>query len=117
MNDAMIGRMTAILEMTETKVNEFREIEVGLSDVSSRLKTNAREIDELREVVQEVQDIIKDHTRPEWLTTADLSKELGMNPNTIRRLHKSGKIPGYKITEHSHLRFDRQEVAKHIKKP
>jgi len=116
MNDKLLGRMSAILEMTEDKVSELKEVEVGLTDVSRSLKNNARDIDELREVVNDVQDIIKEHTRPEWLTTKQLSKELGMRVETIRRLHKAGKIPGYKITEGSHLRFDRQEVYRGIKK-
>jgi len=115
MNDKLLGRMSAILEMTEDKVTELKEVEVGLSDVSRSLKNNARDIDELREVVGEVQEIIKNHTRPEWLTTRELSEELGMRVETIRRLHKAGKIPGYKISEGSHLRFDRQEVYKNLK--
>ena len=115
MNDKMLGQMKAILEMTEDKVSEFKEIEVGLSDVSRSLKNNARELDELREVVGEVQDIVKQHTRPEWLTTRQLSEELGMRVETIRKLHREGKIPGHKISEHSHLRFDRKEVTERIK--
>lgn len=115
MTDKLLGRMSAILEMTESNVSELKEVEVGLSDVSRSLKNNARDIDELREVVGEVQDIVKKHTRPEWLTTKELSRELGMRPETIRRLHKEGKIPGHKISEHSHLRFDRQEVTERIK--
>lgn len=115
MKDSDIGRMKAILEMTETNVSELKEIELGLSEVSTRLKNNARDIDELQEVVTDIKDIVKDHTRPEWLTTAQLADELGLTKPTIRRLHKAGKIPGYKVTEHSHLRFDRQEVTKKIK--
>lgn len=115
MKDSDIGRMKALLDMHENSVSELKEVELGLSDVSNRLKHNAVEIDSLRDIVGEVQDIVKKHTRPEWLTTTELADELGMNPNTIRRLHKAGKIPGYKLTEHSHLRFDRQEVSKRIK--
>ena len=115
MNDKLLGQMKAILEMTEDKVSEFTEIQLGLTDVSRSLKNNARELDELRETVTDIKDIVKQHTRPEWLTTAELSAELGMNPNTIRRLHKEGKIPGYKISAGSHLRFDRQEVYKNLK--
>ena len=115
MNDKMLGQMKAILEMTEDKVSEFTEIQLGLTDVSHSLKNNARELDELRETVTDIKDIVKLHTRPEWLTTRQLSEELGMNINTIRKLHKAGKIPSHKISEHGHLRFDRQEVAGFIK--
>ena len=115
MNDKLLGRMSAILEMTEDKVSELKEVEVGLSDVSRSLKNNARDLDDLREVVGEVQEIIKEHTRPEWLTTRQLSQELGITPVTLRKLHREGKIPGHKISEHSHLRFDRQEVTEVIK--
>lgn len=42
------------------------------------------------------------------VTTAEASEALAIHPETLRRLYRSGTLPGYKVGRH--LRFDLDEI-------
>jgi len=46
------------------------------------------------------------------LTTAQVAALLGVSDQTIRMWISAGKLPGYRITEDSWYRVDRQELER-----
>lgn len=115
MTNKDIGKLSAITELQESHVNEMKDSEVRIGSEINRLQQTAGELDGLRDIIGVVEDIIKDSRRPDWLTTTQLANELHVVPKTIRNWYESGVIPGHKVSEGGHLRFDRMEVARVIK--
>lgn len=50
----------------------------------------------------------------ELLSAIDMGKLFDVHPETLRRLHRSGRIPGYKVGRY--LRFDPDEVREALKR-
>jgi excisionase family DNA binding protein len=46
----------------------------------------------------------------DWLTLKDVRDLLGVAPNTVRKLIRTGKLPAYQITGIRGPRFKREDV-------
>ena len=115
MTNKDIGKLSAITELQENNISEMKDNEVRIGTEINRLQQTAGELDGLRDIIGVVETIVKDSRRPDWLTTNQLADELHVTPKTIRAWHENGIIPGHRVYEGGHLRFDRMEVARAIK--
>ena len=115
MTNKDIGKLSAITELQENHVNEMKDNEVRIGSEINRLQQTTKELDGLRDIIGVVEIIVKDSRRPDWLTTNQLAEELHVTPKTIRAWQESGIIPGHRVYEGGHLRFDRMEVSRKIK--
>lgn len=115
MTNKDIGKLSAITELQQDNISEMKDNEVRIGTEINRLQQTTKELDGLRDLVGVVEGIVKDSKRPDWLTTNQLADELHVVPRTIRNWYESGIIPGHRVYEGGHLRFDRMEVARAIK--
>jgi len=112
----LLGRLSALVEIHERVALGLSTGEGRISELTSRMQQAAGEIDELRGLVGDLSEIARQAKRPEWLTTTELAADLRLNPRTVRQWYYDGKIPGYKLSEKGHIRFDRKEVAEFIRR-
>ena len=110
------GRTEAILKMAQEALEETTRNNETASQLTMRLERVSREIDNLRELVLTMQEVMQDFNRAEWLTTRKLAEEMSVDPKTIWNWWKAEIIPGYQVEAKKHIYFDRKEVNRAIKK-
>jgi excisionase family DNA binding protein len=111
-----LGGLSAIVEINERVALGLSAGEGRISELTTRMQQAAGEIDDLRGLVGDLSEIARSAKRPEWMTTTELAADLRLHPRTVRQWFYDGKIPGYKLSEKGHIRFDRKEVAEHIRR-
>lgn len=72
-----------------------------------------REIEGYREALAELNE---DFAHQRWLTVTQVSKYLGVNVRTVRRMIEDGRITGYNLgtNEYKIFRIDKHDLAKLI---
>ena len=109
------GRLKALIEITETRIADLAEKSEELSQANVQLRQAAREVEELRGLVGDLAEMVDRNRTITWLTTTQLAAELQVHENTVRNWYEAGDLPGYRIGQGGHIRFDREEVRELIK--
>ncbi len=113
--EEVVGRMAALVDISEKRIEKTERIHEAISEDVLRLQQNAREMDDLRGVVGDLVDIVAKSRNTDWVGVGKLASILEVDEQTIRRWFREGVIPGYRITENGHIRFDLREVDQAIK--
>lgn len=113
--DRALGRMEAVLKLTEERLEQMRGVEGSVYDLSRSIRDIARDMDDLRGIVGDITKLVTVHLPSNWLTTTELAAELKKAPCTVYRWYLSGKIRGHQSAPKDHIMFDRQEVAEDIR--
>lgn len=114
-NSKILGRLEAVLELIDDKAERVREDVTAVQEVTGQLQRALTVIDEFSDAVEPLYRWIQETNRIRWMTTTELAAELKTSTRHIRYLYETGRLPGYKLTENGHIRFDRREVAEFIK--
>jgi excisionase family DNA binding protein len=106
------GRLKALIELTEKAVSELTAKSAELAEADIRLRQSARDIEELREIVGDLSELVETGKKHEWMTASECGAHLRLRPETVRKLAEKKEIRGYKLSDgrYGHWRFDRREV-------
>jgi len=115
MKDVLIGKMTALLEITQKQAEENRQMTMQLRQMTDILTVAAREIDCLRGLVGDIEVLAREAKRPTWLSSGELAADLNISSQTIRNWYKRGIIPGHREDKKSWIMFDRDEVRQALR--
>jgi excisionase family DNA binding protein len=113
--DRVLGRAEAILEVVQSSMSEVQRSRERSDSLTSRLEQTLPDVEALRSIVPEIEDIIRDAKGVEWMTSTEIATHLKAHPDTVRRWYRKGIIPGYRVGEGDDIRFDRTEVDRAIR--
>jgi len=111
------GELKAILEQmvdASKEINQLREQNLALGE---RLRMIDLQIRELREISKAMDQTTGRVKKADWLTAVELGQVLKVTPKTIRTMHTTGRIRGYRLdpeNQDSHLRFILSEVQEDL---
>jgi excisionase family DNA binding protein len=106
------GRLKALIELTEKAVSDLTAKSAELAEADIRLRQSARDIEDLREIVGSLSEIVESNRQREWMTASECGAHLRLRPETVRKMAEKKEIRGYKLSDgrYGHWRFDRREV-------
>lgn len=111
----VLGKMEAILLMTERNLEKYQRYQRSIGELAIRLNQSTTEIDQLKGIIHKMEQVLNQYKQTDWMTTVQLALELHVHEKTIRNWYENGIIPGHRISEKGHIRFDRFEVTEAIR--
>jgi len=114
--EVIIGRLTALVEVLDEKIEDAKSQQQELAQLTVQLQQTGREVEQLREYVLKIDEILKEHRPVEWLSPVQAAALVGVNERTVRNWYNEGRLRGYMIGVDRLIRFDKTEFVEDVKK-